>query len=101
MKEFGCKILAAVFIIAIIFSLLEMRKDVLRPHYFQFEGQHIELSSPIQLYDHVLIGPELKIGYVRGITNGVYYVILRNESHQRVEKQYGREQLRKIIPISQ
>lgn len=97
MKELGCKILAAIFIIAIVFSLFEMRRDFLRPHYVDYNDQHIELSSPIQLYDHVLIKSEKKIGYVLGITNETYYVVFHDDTHPTIKSSFPREDLRKII----
>ena len=99
MKELGCKILAIVFIIAIIFSLIEMRRDVLSFRRVSIDNYTVELAPDINVHDYVLILKQNRIGCVVGVTNNVYYVMYHDKLNNHAQEGFRFGQIKKVVII--
>ena len=96
MKEVCCKVLAAVFILLIIASMVQMRRDIVDCTH----GSYITVpANTIQMFDTVLVGDKRYIGIVEQVTNNLYHVIYTDRLHHAVHGIYTKEQLQKVLIV--
>ncbi len=99
MRDFSCKLLAAIFILLIIVSLMDMRQDwiyLTTPQVFS----NTVIKSQIEVLDTVTIDG-IKLAVVESISNNIYTVVFTDSSlTNSIHDRYDIKRLKKVLVIN-